>query len=57
MNPWETADFKRFRKFMNHWVDLALKLSQLTTRQGKHSAPSRRPEVGSLKLGNQKMLR
>jgi len=36
----ETANFKRFRKLMDRWVDLALKLSQLKTLQGKHSAPS-----------------
>ena len=34
----ETANFKRFRKLVDRWVDLALKLSQLKTRQGKHSA-------------------
>ena len=36
----ETANFKRFRKLMDRWVDLALKLSQLKTLQGKHSKPS-----------------
>jgi hypothetical protein len=36
----ETANFRRFRKLMNRWVDLALKLSQLRTRQGEHSARS-----------------
>lgn len=36
----ETANFKRFRKLLDRWVDLALKLSQLKTRQGQHSAPS-----------------
>jgi hypothetical protein len=36
----ETANFKRFRKLMDRWVDLALKLSQLKTLQGKHSASS-----------------
>jgi len=36
----ETANFKRFRKLMDRWVDLALKLSQLKTLQGKHSAQS-----------------
>jgi hypothetical protein len=36
----ETANFKRFRKLMDRWVDLALKLSQLKTFQGKHSEPS-----------------
>lgn len=36
----ETANFKRFRKLVDRWVDLALKLSQLKTRQDKHSAPS-----------------
>lgn len=36
----ETANFKRFRKLMDRWVDLALKLSQLKTLQGKHSARS-----------------
>jgi hypothetical protein len=36
----ETANFKRFRKLMDRWVDLALKLSQLNTLQGKHSAQS-----------------
>jgi hypothetical protein len=36
----ETANFKRFRKLVDRWVDLALKLSQLKTRQGKHSAQS-----------------
>jgi hypothetical protein len=34
----ETANFKRFRKLVAHWVDLALQLSQLKTRHGKHSA-------------------
>lgn len=33
----ETANFKRFRKLMGRWVDLALQLSQLNTLQGKHS--------------------
>ncbi len=33
----ETVNFKRFRKLLDRWVDLALKLSQLKTRQGKHS--------------------
>jgi len=33
----ETANFKRFRKLMDRWVDLALKLSQLKTLQGRHS--------------------
>lgn len=36
----ETANFKRFRKLMDRWVDLALKLSQLRTRQGLHSEQS-----------------
>jgi hypothetical protein len=34
----ETANFKRFRKLVDRWVDLALKLSQLKTRHGTHSA-------------------
>ena len=29
----ETANFKRFRKLIDQWVDLALKLSQLKVRQ------------------------
>jgi len=33
----ETANFKRFRKLVDRWVDLALQLSQLKTRQGLHS--------------------
>ena len=36
----ETANFKRFRKLMDRWVALALKLSQLRTRQGLHSEQS-----------------
>ncbi len=36
----ETARFKHFRKLVDRWVDLALKLSQLKTKQGLHSAPS-----------------
>lgn len=36
----ETANFKRFRKLMDRWVDLTLKLSQLRTRQGLHSEQS-----------------
>ncbi|MEI8122409.1 MAG: DUF6788 family protein [bacterium] len=36
----ETANFKRFRKLTDRWVDLALKLSQLKTLQGKHSEQS-----------------
>ena len=36
----ETANFKRFRKLMDRWVDLALKLSQLKTLQGQHSEQS-----------------
>lgn len=36
----ETANFKRFRKLMDRWVDLALNLSQLKTLQGKHSEQS-----------------
>ena len=36
----ETAHFKHFRKLVDRWVDLALKLSQLKTKQGLHSAPS-----------------
>jgi len=36
----ETANFKRFRKLMDRWVDLALKLSQLRTRHGLHSEQS-----------------
>ncbi len=36
----ETDNFKHFRKLVNRWVDLALKLSQLKTQQGQHSAPS-----------------
>ena len=36
----ETANFKRFRKLVDRWVDLALKLSQLNTARGGHSAPS-----------------
>ena len=36
----ETARFKHFRKLVDRWVDLALKLSQLKTTQGLHSAPS-----------------
>ena len=36
----ETANFKRFRKLMDRWVDLALKLSQLKTLQGKPSEQS-----------------
>jgi len=35
----ETANFKRFRKLVDRWVELALQLSQLKTRQGKHSSP------------------
>ena len=33
----ETANFKRFRKLVDRWVDLALRLSQLRSRQGLHS--------------------
>ena len=36
----ETANFKRFRKLVDRWVDLALKLSQLQTVRGRHSEPS-----------------
>lgn len=36
----ETANFKRFRKLVDRWVDLALKLSQLKIRRGSGSAPS-----------------
>jgi hypothetical protein len=33
----ETSNFKRFRKLVDRWVALALRLSQLKTRQGLHS--------------------
>jgi hypothetical protein len=33
----ETANFKRFRKLVDRWVALALRLSQLKTRLGLHS--------------------
>lgn len=33
----ETANFKRFRKLVDQWVDLALKLSRLKSRLGLHS--------------------
>ena len=33
----ETANFKRFRKLIDQWVDLALKLSQLKVRQAARS--------------------
>jgi len=33
----ETANFRRFRKLVDQWVDLALKLSQLKTSLGLHS--------------------
>lgn len=36
----ETANYKRFRKLMDRWVELSLKLSQLKTLQGKHSDQS-----------------
>jgi hypothetical protein len=36
----ETANFKRFRKLVERWVDLALKLSQLKTRQANKVASS-----------------
>ena len=36
----EIANFKRFRKLVDRWVDLALKLSQLRTRLGRHSGRS-----------------
>jgi hypothetical protein len=45
----ETANFKRFRELMDRWVALALQLSQLRTRQGKHSDQSRARELGTLK--------
>lgn len=31
----ETANFKRFKKLTEQWVDLALELSKLRTRQGQ----------------------
>jgi len=34
----EVANFKRFRKLVDQWADAALKLSQLRTRLGLHSA-------------------
>lgn len=36
----ETANFKRFKALVDRWVNLALKLSHLKTRQGDHSATS-----------------
>lgn len=33
----ETANFKRFRKLVDQWVDLALKLSQLKVRQASQT--------------------
>lgn len=33
----ETANFKRFRKLVDQWADLALKLSKLKTSLGLHS--------------------
>lgn len=33
----EVANFKRFRKLVDEWTDVALKLSQLKTRLGLHS--------------------
>lgn len=32
----ETVNFKRFRKLINRWIDLALNLSQIKTRQRKN---------------------
>ena len=34
----ETANFRKFRKLVDRWVDLALQLSQLKTRHGTQSA-------------------
>jgi hypothetical protein len=36
----EVANFKRFRKLVDQWADVALKLSQLKTRLGLHSSES-----------------
>lgn len=38
----ETTNFKRFRKLVDRWVDLALKLSQLKTRQSRQTRQSSR---------------
>ena len=32
----ETANFRRFRKLIEQWVDLSLQLSKLRTRQNAH---------------------
>jgi len=34
----ETANFKRFRKLAEQWVELSLKLSQFRLKTGEHSA-------------------
>ena len=33
----EVANFRKFRKLVDEWIDVALKLSQLKSRLGLHS--------------------
>ncbi len=41
----ETANFKRFKKLTEQWVDLALELSQLRTRLGAEKKTERPEEL------------
>lgn len=34
----ETANFKKFKRLVDRWVDLALELSQLKSKSGAHAA-------------------
>jgi hypothetical protein len=34
----ETANFKKFKRLVDRWVDLALELSQLKSKSGAHTA-------------------
>ncbi len=33
----ETANFRRFRKLVDQWIDLSLRLSQLRSKSGGHA--------------------
>jgi hypothetical protein len=35
----ELANFKKFRKLIDRWVDLALKMSQMKSKSGVHAKP------------------
>ena len=37
----ETANFRKFKRLVDRWVDLALQLSQLKSKSGAHAASPR----------------